>query len=506
MPAPAPQTITSSSLPTISTLSSLSASSSSIASLVASPTTAQSISIVFPTTSTTSASSVQTTVVVEGGGKGGRPGGRHDFRDDVVSVELAQNANSLSTTCVTSLEFPAYLLDNATREDIALVLLQCWVFCIMIFALYCRSISGTITIFVCLLFQFVWSIFRVAYADRLQAQVDRITNAACDGISVLPNIWTRQIMLEAPSIALSGLCLVGLICLACKLRTSSDWQAERALFRTLDGRRLVILHATLQISMFFVMLPLGLWLNDLFTGVSAHLANHVQLYKVLAFIEALVLIPWLIKLRYASQWQDHSRFYPLLFTVSLVYVIGLDLIFIEPTYRLVFLSWPFFGTTSVLSIILCLGIFLAALDLHLKRIRMRGSISISPDGFTKPLAQQLDVTVPPATGPRPISTSSSFSSSSRQWRWIARSDSRRGPEYSPTLGSSIYSSEEAAYRGYISDVSTLPPLQTSLERQLTVKEDSPTLKTPRFRVFPQQQSEEFDRSLIEGRKEGAALG
>lgn len=187
-------------------------------------------------------------------------------------------------------------------------------------------------------------------------------------------------------------------------------------------------------------------------------------------------------------------------------MIGLDLIFIEPTYRLVFLSWPFFGTTSVLSIILCLGIFLAALDLHLKRIRMRGSISISPDGFTKPLAQQLDVTVPQATGPRPISTSSSFSSSSRQWRWIARSDSRRGPEYSPTLGSSIYSSEEAAYRGYISDVSTLPPLQTSLERQLTVKEDSPTLKTPRFRVFPQQQSEEFDRSLIEGRKEGAALG
>lgn len=211
----------------------------------------------------------------------------------------------------------------------------------------------------------------------------------------------------------------------------------------------------------------------------------------------------------------------MLFTIALLYVIGLDLIFIEPTYRLVFVSWPFFGATSVLSIILCIGILISALELYQKRIRTHsgfkipfagpfqqlGSISVPPVAHSEKKISY-SKTVQPITLPtRPNSFSSSFSSSSTQWQWMTpNASSSHGTQYSPTLGSSIYSSEEGAYRGYIGARSSLTPVQTSLERQSSVKEDSPTLKTPRFRVFPRQ-SQEFPRYLMDNRKnEGAGNG
>ncbi|KIK68768.1 hypothetical protein GYMLUDRAFT_256426 [Collybiopsis luxurians FD-317 M1] len=401
-----------------------------------------------------------------GGGQGGRGG--DGFQNNNAVLGFLQDGN-ISTTCVDSLSFPVYKLDNAVREDIALVILQVWVLFITFVALNYRSISWTITTFVCLVFQIIWFIFRIVYAGRSQAQVDSIIHTTCGAERLLSGLWSPQKILEIPSIILGGVGLILLVCFAYKLYASSQWNDQRLYLGSTEGRWIVGLHIVIQISMFFVMLPLGLWLNDLLHGVSAHLADHVEALEALAFIEALVFIPWLIALWSASH-QGHPRAQLLLAMFSLLYVVGLTLIFISETYRLVFTTWPFFGTTTVVSTILCLGLLVAGLGLSQKRRPNAGTAAPSSSTFSK--RESL------SSCSIRSNISSSSSGSSKVWIDVERTT------HSDVESFSIYSSEES-FRGLINARPPIifPPIDTRLERQLTAKEDSPTLKTPRVRAF-----------------------
>ncbi|KAF5386465.1 hypothetical protein D9757_005901 [Collybiopsis confluens] len=447
-----------------------------------------------------------------GGGQSGHGGFRNPKRSNFLP-----DASQLSTECVGSLSFPVYRylstaaaelptncsrplrrIDNALREDIALIILQIWVLCITLVALKYRSISWTITVFICLIFQISWSIFRIVYTDRSRTQFDSITRATCGGESLFPSLWKQQTTFEIPSIILGFLGLMILVYLAYKLYAvlirpftfyrsfvdvhiqSSSWEDQRAFLGTSEGRWTIGLHVVIQISMFFVMLPLGLWLNDLFNGVSAHLAEDIKVLKAFALIETLVLLPWLVGL-WCSSHQGNRRTQFLLSIASLLYIVALDMVPISEAYRLVFHTWPFFATTAVLSIILCLGLLITGLGVSLKR-RINTAV-ISPYTYSKRESLSADSVRSVRSN---SSTQPSLSHSSKRWTDV------ESVVYSDVGSFSTHTSEEA-YRGLIAAKPSVvfPPIDTQLKRQLTGKEDSPTLKTPRSRHFKREDQPEM---------------
>lgn len=177
--------------------------------------------------------------------------------------------------------------------------------------------------------------------------------------------------------------------------------------------------------------------------------------------------------------------------ISFVYMTILLLIFIEPTYRLLFNSWPSFAAASVLAVILCLGIFVTSIGCHPRRLDKahdsfadlpQKTFGSSTHGITRPVRSQSTKTARSMIGwrTRPISSSSSFSTTSQE-------------RLAPSAPSSVYSHpsteesiSEESYDGYIRDRAYFtfppPPLDTNLDNH-SVKEDSPTLKTPRSNVF-----------------------
>jgi hypothetical protein len=63
----------------------------------------------------------------------------------------------------------------------------------------------------------------------------------------------------------------------------------------------MILLIFIQLSLFFIMTAVGLWLDQLFNGTFGPKARLVGLYKAGGVIVILTVIPWLILVSHSSR-------------------------------------------------------------------------------------------------------------------------------------------------------------------------------------------------------------
>ncbi|KAG6885704.1 hypothetical protein C0993_010876 [Termitomyces sp. T159_Od127] len=235
-------------------------------------------------------------------------------RDGETSVDISGmgfEATNLSSTCVRALNWPVSVLHDTIREDIVFIAFQFWVLGMSVVALLNESIPHTLASLVTHMIATAWAAFQIAHTAHFKSNFSRvITNGACGGVHLLPNYWRDRGIAEWTSLAFNVLALLVSSFLTWKLFKSFGWQTFKRVGASLTINRIykivLTLSITIQLSMFFMVVTVSLWIDQLFNSAIGDLVDFETLYKVSSFATLVLLVPWLMTQKLPD---DDFRYY-----------------------------------------------------------------------------------------------------------------------------------------------------------------------------------------------------
>jgi len=301
---------------------------------------------------------------------------------------------TLENDCLWSLNWPVSVLANTMREDLVFVAFQFWVLGMSIVALLNQSIPHIIASLVTHMMATAWAAFQIVHTADFRSDFDRvITNGACQGVSLLPYYWHARSRAEIPSLALNVIAFFVSGFLTCRLIKLFGWQTFKRIGASLTINRIyklvLTLSITIQLSLFFMVVSVALWVDQLMNSIIGDLSSFLTLYKVSSFITLASLIPWLMMGWFAVR---HERRVPMLIflILSVLYLGGWGIMFFSTTFRWTFITWTLFALMTIASVVLTLlsailGVvcrlnFGKGLARYLKA--HQGSAHYSSDGYT----------------------------------------------------------------------------------------------------------------------------
>lgn len=187
---------------------------------------------------------------------------------------------------------------------------QIWVLGMSLVALLNESIPHILASLATHMIATGWAAFQIQHTAHFREDFNRvITNGACNA-SLLPHYWDARAKAEIPSLALN---IVGLIIsafLTWKLikvfffriiqafgisnRSYQlfGWQTFKRVGASLSINRIykfvLFLSVTIQLSLFFMIVTVSLWVDQLMNSVIGDLASYQKLYKVASLITLAV--------------------------------------------------------------------------------------------------------------------------------------------------------------------------------------------------------------------------
>lgn len=294
----------------------------------------------------------------------------HNFRRDVqiipsvnpVQVTLigleGQDNAVLSNSCLWSLNWPVSVLGNTKREDMVFIGFQVWVLGMSVVALLNESIPHILASLVTHLMATGWAGFQIVHTAHFRADFNRvITHGACKDVPLLPHYWEARSKAEIPSLVLNIIALFISCFLTWKLIKLFGWQTFKRVGASLTINRIyklvLFLSITIQLSLFFMIVTVSLWVDRLLNSVIGDLASLQQLYKVTSFITLALLVPWLMTGWFAVRRELRWPMFIFL-SLSVLYLGGWGLMFVSTTFRWTFTTWPFFSIMATASVFLTL--------------------------------------------------------------------------------------------------------------------------------------------------------
>lgn len=267
----------------------------------------------------------------------------------------------LDQKCVVALNWPVQLLHNTKREDITFIAFQFWVLGMSIVALLNESIPHIIASLVTHMSATAWAGFQIWSTSAFHDDFRRIaTNGACQ-INLLPTYWKDRANAEIPSLVLNTVALLVSAFLSWRLIKLFGWQTFKRIGASLNINRIYKLILTLsiaiQLSLFFVVASIGIWLDQICNGTFAHLSTEGTLYMALSIVVIVLLAPWLVTGWFAVR-RELKIPMAVFLVLSGVLVIGWGAMFDSLTFRWTFVQWRFFSVIIVLSITLTLLTFI----------------------------------------------------------------------------------------------------------------------------------------------------
>lgn len=274
----------------------------------------------------------------------------HGFGNDGKNV-------TLDNRCLVALNWPVQTLRNTKREDIAFIAFQLWVLGMSLVALLNESIPHIIAAAFTHLSATAWGAFQIYNTHRFHNDFKWLTTDGACGINLLPNYWQSRAFAEIPSLAFSAAAMLVSCFLSFKLIKSFGWQT----FKRVGASRkinkiyklILTLSIVLQLSIFFVVSAVALWLDQLYNGAIAVMASQSTVYLTFLMIVLVLLIPWLLMGWFASR-RELKLPMAVFLVLSALYVIAWGLMFDSKTFRWTYFQWAFFGTIATLSAILAL--------------------------------------------------------------------------------------------------------------------------------------------------------
>ncbi|KAI5123715.1 hypothetical protein M0805_000309 [Coniferiporia weirii] len=264
---------------------------------------------------------------------------------------------TLSQTCLFTLNWPVEKLDNTKREDITFIAFQFWVLAMSIVAILNESMPHIIASLLTHILATAWGGFQISQTNDFRVQFNHLTTDGACGINLLSTYWQNRALAEIPSLALNALALLLSAFLSWRLVKLFGWQTFKRVgaSRTINRvyKLVLTLSIAIQLSLFFIVASIGLWIDSLYNGAVGHLSSQPELYKGVMIAVLLLLVPWL-----SMGWisvRRELRIPMLIFLVmSFSYLGGWGAMFTSTTFRWTFVLWRFFSLITSASVFLTL--------------------------------------------------------------------------------------------------------------------------------------------------------
>ncbi|KAH7883858.1 hypothetical protein F5I97DRAFT_2044303 [Phlebopus sp. FC_14] len=261
----------------------------------------------------------------------------------------------LDKQCLWALGWPLQTLRQTKREDITFIAFQIWVLGMSAVALLNESVPHTIASLLTHMVATGWAGFQIFNTAQFRSEFARVTtNGACHPINLLPSYWQSRAAAEIPSLVLNAVALLVSTFLSWRLAKIFGWQTFKRVGASLTISRIyktvLTLSIVIQLSLFFVVTSVALWLDQLWNGAIGHLATS-PIYKPLLIFTLTLLFPWL-----ALGWFAVRRELKVSMLIFLVmclgYLGGWGAMFDSTTFRWTYMTWTFFGVITSASVFL----------------------------------------------------------------------------------------------------------------------------------------------------------
>ncbi|QRW27156.1 hypothetical protein RhiXN_01751 [Rhizoctonia solani] len=229
----------------------------------------------------------------------------------------------ISKVCVRSLQWPLQRLWNTQREDAVFIGFQFWVLGMSVVALLNESVPHIIAAFLTHLLSTGWSIFQLVQTANFRFEFNRLTTrGACGGVNLLPIYWKMRVNIEIPTLVLNVVVLLSSAYMSWRLLKTFGWLTFKRVGASLEINRMyrvvLCLAIVLQLSLYFVVVSMALWIQELYNGPAAKETILAPLYKAIVAIQLVALVPWLVMGWYAVRREMRKTM--VVFSLSLPYL------------------------------------------------------------------------------------------------------------------------------------------------------------------------------------------
>ncbi|KAH9916270.1 uncharacterized protein BXZ73DRAFT_105899 [Epithele typhae] len=267
---------------------------------------------------------------------------------------------ALSTSCVRTLEYPARILDNSRREDLALVGSQFWLLAISTFGILYNSIPHIWAIVFARFLQTAWAAYTLWRTTDVQFRYNTLVTGPTTfcHFDVLPQYFITRIALQIPELILNFTAWASTSWLAWRIVKGYKNSTIRRVLPPPGVMRLyrffLIGSMFHQLSFFFTVTAVSLWIDQLRTSSLAYLAEKAPLYYALFVFTIVTIVPWII-----CGWYAVRREKKLLMGISVflnvAYVVCWSTMFDAPVYQWTFIEWPFFACMLMVATFCLIG-------------------------------------------------------------------------------------------------------------------------------------------------------
>lgn len=265
---------------------------------------------------------------------------------------------TLTESCLVALNWPLTRVDNTKREDIVFIGFSFWVLGMSLVALLNESPPHIIASFLTHCLATGWSAFQLVSTQRFRSDFTRLaTHGACQGVNLLPTYWTERAQFEIPTLAFNALALLISGVLSWKLMKSFGWQTFKRIGASLTISRayriILIFSITIQLSVFFVVVSVALWIDQVYNGDIGHLTQRAAMFKGIMISILLLVLPWLT-IGWISVRREQKIPMAIFLILSFGYTVGWSSMFAAPSFRWTFVEWFFFGLMTCASVALAI--------------------------------------------------------------------------------------------------------------------------------------------------------
>jgi len=266
----------------------------------------------------------------------------------------------LDRQCLWALNFPVQVLQQTEREDLTFIAFQVWLLGMSIAAILNESVPHTIASLLTHMLSTGWAGYQIFNTAQFRGDFTRlITHGACNPISLLPSYWQTRVAAEIASLVLNIVALLVSAFLSWRLAKLFGWQTFKRVGASITISRVyklvLVLSIVIQLSLFFMVIAISLWLDQLCNGNIGRFGNS-SIFKPLLIITLILLLPWL-----TTGWYGVRRELKIPTLVFLVlsagYLAGWATMLDSIAFRWTYMTWTFFGVMTSASVFLALTAF-----------------------------------------------------------------------------------------------------------------------------------------------------
>jgi len=228
---------------------------------------------------------------------------------------------------------------------------QFWLFCISFFGIVYESIphlvSAVVVRFLITNFE-AYATWRTGHIAQYIEQLIKAPNSPCH-VDLFTAYFHTKTSFEIPNLALHAIGMFMSAFFTWRLIKLYKVRTFKTVGPPPDVMRFykfyMAFFVCLQLAVFWMLLAMGLWINELINGNIHLMSAHTTTYVGMFIGSTVVLIPWLT-MGWFSVRRESKRLMTGFLFLGICYIIGWSIMFYSHVFRWTFFQWPFFASIT----------------------------------------------------------------------------------------------------------------------------------------------------------------